>query len=227
MAETSNGETAKKKKKGRFGNFFKANLPLAIIFVFLVLILIVFMWTRIFITIDSGQAAVLWRLLGDGTEIDITYGEGFHIISPLNKMVIYDIRNQILNDSITVLTSNGLDVHIDYSIRFQPEKEFLGLLHQQFGSDYIRITVVPEIRSAIRTVVGFYKPEDLYAAQKAIVEQIANNAIIRMSERYIRVDDVLIKTITLPKKISDAIQAKLEADQLAQEYEFRLISEKR
>ncbi len=226
MTDTVNEVRRKPMSIGkRIKNLLRNQLPLVFSFIILLIIFIVILWSRIFFTIESGQAGVLWKMLGEGTEIDKTYTEGFYLISPLNKFYIYDIRQQVFNDSISVLTSNGLQVSIGYSIRFQPEKEFLGLLHQQLGPKYIEIAVIPEIRATIRGIVGLYKPEDLYAAQKAIVGQIANYATLRLSERYVKVDDVLIKEITLPELISKAIESKLQQQQIAQEYEYRLVTE--
>jgi regulator of protease activity HflC (stomatin/prohibitin superfamily) len=45
---------------------------------------------------------------------------------------------------------------------------------------------------------------------------------IRMEARFVSLDDVPIERISLPKSISDAIEAKLEQQQLDGEYVYRI-----
>ncbi|RKZ80931.1 MAG: prohibitin family protein, partial [Candidatus Parabeggiatoa sp. nov. 1] len=53
-----------------------------------------FFWPRIVISINSGEAGVLyWRFFG-GTETDRVYAEGIHVIAPWDTMYIYNVRIQ-------------------------------------------------------------------------------------------------------------------------------------
>jgi regulator of protease activity HflC (stomatin/prohibitin superfamily) len=203
----------------------KFTMPLTIS-ILLILLLIAFFGPRVIISIDSGQAGVLWTRFS-GTVIDRFYDEGTHIIAPWDKMYIYNIRNQEVRDSIDVLSVNGLTIHLDLSIRYHPHVDILGILHKEVGPNYVKVVILPEIEAVVRTIIGQYKPEELYTAQKAIAEQIYVESFAQIEERYIALDDVLVKRIKLPYKIKDAIESKLEQQQLAQEYEFRLARERK
>jgi len=87
------------------------------------------------------------------------------------------------------------------------------------------VVIIPEILAVVRTIIGQYMPEEIYQSQKSIAEQIVKESYVQVEERYITLDDVLIKRIILPEKIKDAIEAKLEQQQKAQAYDFRLQSE--
>jgi hypothetical protein len=52
------------------------------------LLLVAYLWRRIFIPVDAGEAAVFFSRFGSGTEIEHVYGEGFHIIAPWNTMTV-------------------------------------------------------------------------------------------------------------------------------------------
>jgi regulator of protease activity HflC (stomatin/prohibitin superfamily) len=216
--------------KGFFGNIVqkmkKFSLPVTI-GCLLILLIIGFFWNRIVVSIGSGEAGVLWKRFGDGTVIDRFYDEGVHFVAPWDKMYIYNIRNQEVKDSIDVLSVNGLTIHLDLSIRYHPHVDILGILHKEVGPDYVRVVVLPEIEAVVRTIIGQYKPEELYTAQKAIAEQIYVESFAQIEERYIALDDVLVKRIKLPTKIKNAIESKLEQQQMAQEYEFRLARERK
>ncbi len=64
--------------------------PIAIIAI--VVILLVVFWSRMTVTINSGEGGVLFRTLTNGVDIERTYGEGFHFLAPWNKMIVYNVN---------------------------------------------------------------------------------------------------------------------------------------
>jgi regulator of protease activity HflC (stomatin/prohibitin superfamily) len=207
---------------GRSRAFARREAPYLILISFLLLFFLIFFFARIVIAIQPGELGVLWRYLGGGTQIDTVYREGVHVILPFNKMYIYNVRKQQFADTINVLTVDGLTVGVRYSVRYYLDKDTLPLLHQRVGPDFVNVVVRPEIRSVMRMVFGQYKPEEIYATQKAIQERISMLSKTHLEARFIALDDVPIETITLPSRISDAIEAKLAQQQLEEEYVFRL-----
>jgi regulator of protease activity HflC (stomatin/prohibitin superfamily) len=200
----------------------RRQMPYLLLLLFVLAFLIIFFFHRIVISIYPGELGVLWRRLGSGTQIDTVYREGVHFILPINKMYVYNVRKQQFNDTINVLTVDGLTIGVRYSVRYFLEKDTLPLLHQQMGPDYVNVVVRPEARSVMRMVFGQYKPEEIYTSQKAIQERISVTSKIHLQARFVSLDDVPIESITLPTRISEAIEAKLAQQQLDQEYVFRL-----
>jgi regulator of protease activity HflC (stomatin/prohibitin superfamily) len=188
---------------------------------FLVGFVIVFFFKQTVISIHPGELGVLWRRLGGGTQIDTVYREGVHVILPINKLYIYNVRKQQFADAFDVLTADGLTVRVKYSTRHYLEKDTLPLLHQRVGPDYVNILVRPEVRSVIRTVLGQFKPEDIYTSQRAIQERVNVISQARLQARFVALDAVPIESITLPKRITDAIETKMLQQQLEGEYVYR------
>lgn len=217
-------EKSQKKQKKKGGvKLFKERVHLAsIILLSVILVTTVIFYRNIFITVRAGEAGVLWLRFKGGTVVDQVKEEGLHIIFPWDTIYRYSVRHQTINDSLDILTSNGLTVHVEYAFRFAPEKEFTGLLHREVGPDYIERVVSPEIKSSIRKIVSQHTPEELYTDQKSIVEQINLEAEKQVAERYVILDDVMVKRIALPDKITRAVEAKLEQKQRYEEYVFRL-----
>ena len=209
-------------QRGRARAFSKRQAPYVILVSFLLLFFVVFFFNSIIISIYPGELGVLWRRLGGGTQIDTVYREGLHVILPWNKMYVYNVRKQQFTDSINVLTVDGLTVGVKYSVRYYLEKDTLPLLHQRVGPDFVNVVVRPEIRSVMRTIFGQYKPEEIYTNQKAIQERISELSKGRLGGRFVSLDDVPIEAVTLPVKISDAIEAKLAEQQVDQEYTYRI-----
>jgi regulator of protease activity HflC (stomatin/prohibitin superfamily) len=206
----------------RLRSFSRRQAPFLILIALLLCFCVVFFFNSIVILIHPGELGVLWRLLGGGTQIDTAYREGMHLILPFNKMYVYNVRKQQFTDSINVLTVDGLTVGVKYSVRYFLEKDTLPLLHQRVGPDYVNVVVKPEVRSVMRTIFGQYKPEEIYTNQKAIQERISELSKGRLGGRFVSLDEVPIESVTLPQKISDAIENKLAQQQLDQEYTYRL-----
>jgi regulator of protease activity HflC (stomatin/prohibitin superfamily) len=202
--------------------FARRQAPYLILLLFLLSFLLIFFFNRIVISIHPGELGVLWRRLGGGTVIDTVYREGLHIILPFNEMYIYNVRKQQFSDMIDVLTVDGLTVKVRYSARYFLDKDTLPLLHQRVGPDFVNVVVRPEMRSVMRTVFGQYKPEEIYTTQKAIQDRVKTLSKTHLEARFVSLDDVPIESITLPVRISEAIEAKMAQQQLDGEYLFRL-----
>ena len=187
----------------------------------IVLIILLFKST---ITIESGQAGVLYRTFGGGVETkQPPLGEGFHMVAPWNKVFIYEVRQQELSEQMQVLSSNGLEIKLDATAWFHPQYENTGKLHQEKGENYIERVIRPAIRSAARSVVGRYTPEQLYSTKRdAIQDEIFTETQKILANQYIQLNEILVRDVTLPATIKTAIETKLKQEQESLEYEFRL-----
>ncbi|HZJ21130.1 MAG TPA: prohibitin family protein [Pricia sp.] len=201
-------------------------IALPIIFGLIVLVILI---SKSAITIGSGQAGVLYKTFGGGVVTEEPpMGEGFHIVAPWNKVFIYEVRQQEVFEKMQVLSSNGLEIKLDASAWFEPKREFLGKLHQEKGSEYIQRVLLPTIRSAARSVVGRYTPEQLYSSKRdAIQEEIFEETKKIVDGQYIQLNEVLVRDVTLPATIKEAIERKLKQEQESLEYEFRLVTAKK
>ncbi len=194
--------------------------------VFAGFLLLVFISSGSFITIQSGEKGVLFYKFGDGLDTENIYGQGFHVIAPWNTMYRYNVRKQELTEEMDVLANNGLSIHIDLTLRYKPIDERIGNLHNQVGQNYENIIIIPEIRSSTREVIGNYSPEDLYSSKReAVQKDIFERTRDVLINNYIELDAVLIRSVQLPDKIKAAVERKLEQEQQSKEYDFRITKE--
>jgi len=177
-------------------------------------------------TVRSGESAVKYSVFG-GTNLDDTVGEGLQVHAPWVDIIRYDVRIQEQLEDITALSSNGLSIGMDVSVRWKPDPSTLPQLHTTYGTDYYRKLVQPELRSAAREVVGLFTPEELYSSKR---EELQTEMIQRVrtgvETEYVGIEAVLIRDVRLPQQIQTAIENKLEEEQEAQRYEFTLQKEK-
>lgn len=204
-------------------NIPEFKFPKVGVWAFILILVFIIILFRSAVTIDSGHAGVIYRKFGGGVDTETTYGEGFHIIAPWNTMIEYEVRQQEVLEKMTVLSSNGLDIVLEATIWFQPKYEELGLLHQKRGLEYIDRVIKPAVRSATRSVVGRYTPEQIYSSKRdAIQQEIQVETKKILDKQFVQLNDVLIRDVTLPPTIKGAIERKLKQEQEALEYEFRI-----
>ncbi|MCH8566688.1 MAG: prohibitin family protein [Balneolales bacterium] len=208
-----------------FNYHVRSNKKGIIIALLAFLFVVVLFADRIVIFVNAGEGGVLFKRFGNGTVLERVYGEGIHYILPWDEMAIYNVRIQHQKREIEVLSSNGLKIQVTASIRYRPIYGNLPDLHQQVGPDYAERVVFPEVEAVIRQIFGQYLPEDIYSSQKFIIQNTVQNAIFEVSERFVELDELLITRIQLPELIVDAIEQKLEKEQVALGYQFRIDSE--
>lgn len=191
------------------------------------LLLILIFWSRITITIESGQAGLIYRTFGDGIDpLDQPMGQGFHLIAPWDKVVVYEVRQTETSEKLTVLSSNLLDIQLDVTVFHQPDFTKLGFLEVERGKNYVNAVVIPIMRSATREILAQYLPEEINTTKREAIEmEIFEEVKKKLSENYVQLNDILIRDITLPEKLRASIERKLQQEQESLEYEFRIEKE--
>ncbi len=229
MSENTPIEAPKPSKKARkkgFRFWARDKLPYTIMTGLILSFLFVFFWNRIVITIDSGQGGVLYKRLFVGTVTDYVYPERVHLIFPWDSMHIYNVRIQTQLHEFTVLTNKGLPIQLSLAIRFRPEYEMLGVLHQQVGPDYVEKIIVPQIESVLRKNIGRLDPEQVYTNEDGVLTKIIRLAIEEAGRKYVYIDDIIIRHVELPALVKTAIEDKLVEEQQHQKYVHILLREK-
>jgi regulator of protease activity HflC (stomatin/prohibitin superfamily) len=204
-------------------NQMEFNFPKGGIFIGVIVVALVILFSKSTITIGPGEGGVIFESLGSGINTDKTYGEGFHIVAPWNRMIVRKVSHQSISDDLNVLSVNGLEVKVNGTIWYEPEFSNLGLLIKTKGQEYERELLDPAINAAARSVVGRYTPEQLYSSKRDVIEQeILEEIKIVLKDQYLLVTRVLVEDVKLPTTIRTAIETKLKQEQESLEYEFRI-----
>jgi regulator of protease activity HflC (stomatin/prohibitin superfamily) len=199
------------------------NFPKGGVFFIVIAVIAIILFSKSTITIGPGEGGVIFESLGDGIDTDKTYGEGFHLMLPWNKMIVRKVRQQSISDEMNVLSVNGLEVKVNGTIWYEPEFKNLGKLIKTKGEDYERELLDPAINAAARSVVGRYTPEQLYSSKRDVIEQeILDEVQTVLKDQFLLVTRVLVEDVKLPNTIRTAIETKLKQEQESLEYEFRI-----
>lgn len=200
----------------------KNKLPFFYVAGLVLLFGVFFLYNNIVHTVRSGEGGVLYRLFFGGTVVDRVYSEGVHFILPWDRMYIYNIRIQQIPYSFDVLTKNGMKITLDLSIRYYPERDLLGVLHKTVGPDYAKTVVIPEIEHVLRVIIGKMSAEEVYTTKRFVIEKYINEAVEKVHRRFVSVDTVIIKKISLPPRVEEIIQYKVENIHLVEAQKFKV-----
>lgn len=199
----------------------------AIIGIIVVVVLIIF-GSSMFYILQPGERGIIFRPYTSGLDKENIESPGFHIVAPWNDMIVYTVKEQIRDETMDILDKNGLSVNVDITARFNPVYDSIGTVHEVFGQDYVNRLVIPEVRSAVRKVMGKYTAEEIYSTQRQIVEEsIITETTIILKQNNIDLRTMLIRSINLPPNIKNAIEMKLKQEQESLAYQFKLEREEK
>ena len=127
------------------------------------------------------------------------------------------------DDTMSALTADGLSVGMDLTIRYHLIAEKAQEVYRDIGSDYVEKIIRPSSRTAIRVASVNFNATDIYSFKRedvrlAIEKELSNDFI----SKGVILEKVQLRNVTLPLRVTDAIEKKLQADQEAQQMEFVL-----
>lgn len=198
----------------------------ALLLLILLSIGVVVLWHRMVVSIQSGEAGVLYHWVS-GTDLDNIYGEGVHVVWPWDHMYIYETRLQTQERTYNLLTKGGLPVTLQIAVRYRPDTNMLPLLHVTVGREYLNKVVFPETEAVLRRTVGQYEPEEVYTSKRGFLESVVVSSLTNVEDRYVIIDDVLVRAVELPAPVQDAIEQKLTLAEKEKAYEYRLAIERK
>ena len=210
----------------------KARLTLYTTLVVL-LFMVGFLWPRIFIRVPAGSSAVMYRFFLGGTVTDHIWGEGLNVIPPWDELTVYETRMQQQKLKFDVLSEEGLNLPLEVSVRYQPNRDMLGYLHQDIGVDYFERLIRPEVESHVRRTFGNRTAHEIYTSVRDLLQEVGKvSALGRLDESgnarpYVQLYELKLIDIELPEIVQSAIADKYKQEQLMLEYRFRLEKEEK
>jgi regulator of protease activity HflC (stomatin/prohibitin superfamily) len=188
-----------------------------------IVVLLLIFGSQMFYVLKPGERAVVFKKFTGGLDKDNILIPGFHVIAPWNDLIRYDVKEQKAEETMDVLDKGGLSINVDVTIIFNPFYSKIGYLHENIGTNFVSVMVIPNVRSAVRAVTGRYTAEEIYSTKRGEVEtEIIEATRKALADKDIEMKDLLIRSITLPEKIKAAIESKLQQQQEALAYQYRL-----
>lgn len=192
-------------------------------YIIFVLIAIFFLF-KCFVVIPAGYVGVK-TLFGkvDNTPLPA----GFHFVNPLVDIEKLSVRTQELTEQAVVPSREGLSVNLDVSLLYALIPDRASEVYRTIGPDYVSVVLEPQFRSIIRGTTASYDAKALYTSEREIISnEMMKHLEPLLTARGIKVEKVLLRAMTLPQILSEAIERKLEAEQQAEQMKFVLERER-
>jgi prohibitin 2 len=239
--------------------FVLRHIPSVSVSVLSALLVIVVLWPYVVINVPSGHVGVLWKRfngfdlycmcwVGRGTVLDPRElrEEGLHIIWPWDKLYLYNLRLQSTTQTYNAISSDGVNVKAQISVRYQLGHDSVAVLHKFIGPGYLDSVVNPEIGSQARLIISKYTAQQVYTSRESIQKAIRDSSEKSLQNNLdslvqtegleqpdpknynhflrnsIHILDTLVLGIELPPEIVQAINRQTEQYYMIQEYKFRV-----
>lgn len=139
--------------------------------------------------------------------------------------VSVQLRN--LKVQLPLPSKEGLTIQSEISILYSIEAEKVPQILREIGADFEESFLLPVFRSATSDVAARFAAKDMHSGRRAdIEEEIRKQMNVRINGRGFRIQAVLLKSIRLPTGLSASIEARLRAEQEAQQMEYVIAREK-
>jgi len=192
-------------------------LPIAIV------VLLLIFGTSLFAIVPAGHVSVADTF---GQVEEREFQPGFHLKLPITAFVPMSIQTQELKEDAKVPSQEGLIVGLDTSILYKLQPDKADAVYRTLGIKYPEVVIVPQLRAAIREVTAKYEAKALYTTGREIIAQdIFVMLEPKLKERGIILENVLLRGLVIPDKVTTAIEFKLKAEQEAEQMEFVLQKE--
>ena len=167
-----------------------------------------------------GVLVLLGKVYGSVTE-------GVHLINPLASMELMNVRTKEVFEHAEAPSKEGLNVALEVSCLYHLNPTEAANIYRQVGPNFEAVVVNPQFRAAIRGITVNHEAKDLYTSSRELISnEIFQDLETNLGKRGIIVETILLRKIDLPKLVVEAINAKLAADQQAQQMRFVLDKER-
>jgi len=149
-----------------------------------------------------------------------TLDEGFHMRNPFGAVTVFDARQKTHKEPVGVPSQDQLITNFDISIQYRLIKSKASMMYKETGnpSQVIEVHMIPTLRSKVREIgksvkaaEDFYQVETQQRLQTELLSTLSS-----LAEKGIQIDALLIRDITLPALITDAVERKKKASQEAE-----------
>jgi prohibitin 1 len=131
-------------------------------------------------------------------------------------------------NALDVPTKEGLTVKSEIALLYHVKPEAAREVYTKYGMNYQEVIVESNFRAVARHVCGMYYAKELFAVDRNKLEkEIADETRLGIEDKGFVVDAVLLKSITMPPQIFQAVENKLKAEQESLQMEFVISKQKK
>lgn len=182
--------------------------------------LLILVGSNFYKTIPPGRVGVA-TLFGNVRADE--FAQGLHIpVNPLYRWTLFDAREKTHLETASVPSQDQLQTKLDVSVQYRIDGNMAPDILEQTGDaeSAVRVHLIPKLRSLLREQgKSIERAEDFFQEATQETLQIALTQGLKdfLAPKGILVTAVLIRDITLPPFIVEAIEKKKEREQAVEQ----------
>lgn len=152
------------------------------------------------------------------------YYAGLYGINPFTTVMIKTpVRTMNLEVALSLPSKEGLTIKSEISILYRIKQESAPQIIENIGPNYVSNAILPVFRSASSDITANFMAKDMHSGQRSVIEnKIKERMTEVLGERGFIIEEVLMKSIELPRELSMAVERKLKAEQESMSMDFIL-----
>ena len=191
--------------------------------------------SHFFVIIDAGEVGVQVLF---GKVRERTLKAGINVVNPFVTIVKYPTRIQEYtmsidisegprrgDDSVKVRTLDGLEVGVDLTVWWKIDPDKVNKVYEDLAKSTYELEmkiIRPAIRTTVRDTAAMFKMDSLYTGERLDFTNNINDTLITLlTPKSVVVDKVLVRNISLPKLVENAIEEKMKAKQQEEAMEYK------
>lgn len=168
---------------------------------------------------DVGEVVVLRGMGGD--VVGSTSDPGFHGTNPLNDVLTFSTRNNVLSfysdnaesydggsadgPAVSCNDSGGASFSMDIQVNYSLDPGFAEQMYTEYGSqeNYVRNVAVVDVRSTTREVAGKFNTITILTDRGSLTGAIQDALTEKWADKGIVVEQVSVQTVRYPDSITE------------------------
>jgi regulator of protease activity HflC (stomatin/prohibitin superfamily) len=162
-----------------------------------------------------------------GSVSPLALKSGLNFVNPLARVARMSVKTQEIKEVMDVPSREGLTMQLEASVLFHLDPVQAADVYKTVGREYVEVLLQPQFRSVTRGVTAQSEARALYTSEREqLAETMATELRKRVEPRGLTIESTPLRKLTLPKRLADAIEEKLGAEQESQRMQFVLTREK-
>jgi regulator of protease activity HflC (stomatin/prohibitin superfamily) len=171
--------------------------------------------------VNAGERGVVLRF---GAITHRTLGEGLYFVTPfVNTVEVMDVQTHAYEAQAGAASSDLQDVQTTVTLNYRLDPTRVNSVYQNLRRDYEERIVAPAIQEAVKSATAGFRAEELITRRGDVKFAVENQMRERLATHGIMLETVSITNFAFSPVFTQAIEAKVAAQQRALEAENRLL----
>ena len=189
-------------------------------FLFIVLIVVLAIVLSTIVTIDAGDRGVL---LTFGKAEDVPLQSGLSFITPFVQQVVHvEVRTQKVEHDASAASKDLQDVATKVALTFHLDPANVVTVYRNLGLGYGQRVIDPAIQESVKAATAQFTAEELITKREVVKDKIKEELRARLAPYSVIVEDIAITNFEFSSGFTQAIEAKVTAEQNALTAQNRL-----